>query len=214
MGARRGRPGRAGRRAGRPARTARPVGTGGVGQPRCSPRRRRRRGDRRVAAAARPDGRGRHGAGDARAGRRRLRRRWRARVGPGDGQGDGQAGARRQRHRPGPLPGAAARTELDPSTAATLAAELGLPCFVKPSNMGSSVGVTKAHDLEELRGRSSTPCRYDEWVVVEEAVVGREIEVAVLGGTDPIASARRRDRAGRGVLQLRGQVRHRRRHSC
>ena len=57
--------------------------------------------------AARPDGRGRHRAGAARADRRRLRRVRRARLGPGDGQGDGQAGARRQRHPAGPLPGAA-----------------------------------------------------------------------------------------------------------
>ena len=77
---------------------------------------------------------------------------------------------------------------LDPSTAATLADELGLPCFVKPSNMGSSVGVSKAHDLDELSRAIEYALSYDEWVVVEEAVVGREIEVAVLGGTDPIAS--------------------------
>jgi D-alanine-D-alanine ligase len=77
---------------------------------------------------------------------------------------------------------------LDPSTAATLAAELGLPCFVKPSNMGSSVGVSKAHDVDELSRAIEYALSYDEWVVVEEAVVGREIEVAVLGGTDPVAS--------------------------
>ena len=77
---------------------------------------------------------------------------------------------------------------LDPSTTSTLAAELGLPCFVKPSNMGSSVGVTKAHDLDELSRAIEYALSYDEWVVVEEAVVGREIEVAVLGGTDPVAS--------------------------
>ena len=65
----------------------------------------RRRADRRAPAAARPDGRGRHGAGPARAGRRGLRRLRRARLGAGDGQGDGQAGARRQRHPAGPLPG-------------------------------------------------------------------------------------------------------------
>jgi D-alanine-D-alanine ligase len=69
-----------------------------------------------------------------------------------------------------------------------LVAELGLPCFVKPSNMGSSVGVTKAHSIEELRDGIDHALTYDEWVVVEEAVVGREIEVAVLGGTAPIAS--------------------------
>ncbi len=69
-----------------------------------------------------------------------------------------------------------------------LAADLGLPCFVKPSNMGSSVGVTKAHSIEELRDGIDHALTYDEWVVIEEAIVGREIEVAVLGGTDPVAS--------------------------
>ena len=54
--------------------------------------------------------------------------------------------------------------------------------------MGSSVGVTKAHTVEELRDAITHALTYDEWVVVEEAVVGREIEVAVLGGLDPQAS--------------------------
>ncbi len=75
-----------------------------------------------------------------------------------------------------------------PGLPGELAAELGLPCFVKPSNMGSSVGVSKAHDIEELRDAIEHALTYDEWVVVEEAVAGREIEVAVLGGTHPEAS--------------------------
>jgi D-alanine-D-alanine ligase len=79
-------------------------------------------------------------------------------------------------------------TEVAADSPATLAAELGLPCFVKPSNMGSSVGVTKAHDLEELGDAIEYALTYDEWVVVEEAVAGREIEVAVLGGSEPVAS--------------------------
>ena len=57
--------------------------------------------------------------------------------------------------------------------------------------MGSSVGVTKAHSVEELRDAIEHALTYDEWVVVEEAVVGREIEVAVLGGT-AAAGLRRR----------------------
>ena len=75
-----------------------------------------------------------------------------------------------------------------PGLPAQLADELGLPCFVKPSNMGSSVGVTKAHDVEELGDGIEHALTYDEWVVVEEAVDCREIEVAVLGGTHPEAS--------------------------
>ena len=54
--------------------------------------------------------------------------------------------------------------------------------------MGSSVGVSKAHSVEELRDAIDHALTYDEWVVVEEAVAGREIEVAVLGGTAPQAS--------------------------
>jgi D-alanine-D-alanine ligase len=65
---------------------------------------------------------------------------------------------------------------------------VGLPCFVKPANMGSSVGVTKAHDVGELRAGVELALRYDEYVVVEEAVDGREIEVAVLGNESPRAS--------------------------
>jgi D-alanine-D-alanine ligase len=75
-----------------------------------------------------------------------------------------------------------------PGLPGDLADELGLPCFVKPANMGSSVGVTKAHDVEELRDAIDHALTYDEWVVAEEAVAGREIEVAVLGGTHPQAS--------------------------
>ncbi len=59
--------------------------------------------------------------------------------------------------------------------------DLGLPLFVKPANMGSSVGVTKARSLEELRAGVDAAFRYDEILVIEEGVDGREIELAVLG---------------------------------
>ena len=75
-----------------------------------------------------------------------------------------------------------------PGLPVQLAEELGLPCFVKPANMGSSVGVTKARDVEQLRDAIEYALTYDEWVVVEEAVAGREIEVAVLGNLEPEAS--------------------------
>lgn len=67
-------------------------------------------------------------------------------------------------------------------------AELGLPAFVKPANLGSSVGITKAHDEAELVAAIDEALRYDEVVVVEETVTGREIEVAVLGNGSPEAS--------------------------
>ncbi len=69
-----------------------------------------------------------------------------------------------------------------------IADELGLPVFVKPSNMGSSVGVSRASTIEELHAAVEHALTYDEWVVVEEAIAGREIEVAVLGNLDPQAS--------------------------
>jgi len=78
--------------------------------------------------------------------------------------------------------------ERTPGLPGELAAELGLPCFVKPANMGSSIGVSKAHTVEELRDAVEYALSYDEWVLVEEAVVGREIEVAVIGGVAPEAS--------------------------
>jgi D-alanine-D-alanine ligase len=59
--------------------------------------------------------------------------------------------------------------------------ELGWPVFVKPSNLGSSVGVTKAHDANGLAEALNLAFTYDEWAVVEEAINGREIECGVLG---------------------------------
>jgi len=67
-------------------------------------------------------------------------------------------------------------------------AEFGFPCFVKPANMGSSVGVSKAHDGAELAAAIELALGYDEEVLVEEMIAGREIEVAVLGSLDPQAS--------------------------
>jgi D-alanine-D-alanine ligase len=69
-----------------------------------------------------------------------------------------------------------------------VARELGFPCFVKPSNMGSSVGVSKAHDESELTDAIAKAFTFDEWILAEEMVTGREIEVAVLGDDPPEAS--------------------------
>lgn len=63
--------------------------------------------------------------------------------------------------------------------------ELGLPVFVKPANMGSSVGVSRAATAEELDAAINTALRYDDTVVIEEAVTAREIEVGVLGNSAP-----------------------------
>ncbi len=79
-------------------------------------------------------------------------------------------------------------SQITESTAAELIDELGLPLFVKPANMGSSVGVSKAKSADGVNTALATARAYDEWIVVEEAVTGREIEVAVLGNLDPRAS--------------------------
>lgn len=69
-----------------------------------------------------------------------------------------------------------------------IARALGFPTFVKPANLGSSVGVSKATNKRELRDAINDAARYDRKVVVERAVDGREIEVSVLGNDDPAAS--------------------------
>ncbi|MEY2966197.1 MAG: D-alanine--D-alanine ligase [Actinomycetota bacterium] len=78
--------------------------------------------------------------------------------------------------------------QTDEATLVSVAADLGWPVFVKPANMGSSVGVSKARDLTELAEAVRVASRYDEWILVEEAVEGREIEVAVIGNRSPRAS--------------------------
>lgn len=75
-----------------------------------------------------------------------------------------------------------------PAVRTRIAEALGYPCFVKPANMGSSVGVSKANTRTELDAAIELAFSYDEWIVIEEGIDGREIEVAVLGNVDPIVS--------------------------
>lgn len=65
---------------------------------------------------------------------------------------------------------------------------IGYPCFVKPVNMGSSVGVSKARNREQLAEAISAACRYDRKVMIEKGLNPRELEVAVLGNDYPQAS--------------------------
>jgi D-alanine-D-alanine ligase len=65
---------------------------------------------------------------------------------------------------------------------------IGYPCFVKPANGGSSVGVTRARSREDLPHAFKAAFAYDDKAVVEQAVVGREIECSVLGNEQPRAS--------------------------
>ena len=78
--------------------------------------------------------------------------------------------------------------EITDSTAETLLDRLGSPVFVKPANMGSSVGVSRAETIDEVHAALTVAASYDEWIVVEEAIAGREIEIAVLGNRTPRTS--------------------------
>ena len=67
-------------------------------------------------------------------------------------------------------------------------AKIGYPCFVKPANLGSSVGISKAHHRTELLEALNIAAIFDRKIVVEETINGREIEVSVLGNDAPEAS--------------------------
>jgi D-alanine-D-alanine ligase len=71
---------------------------------------------------------------------------------------------------------------------ARVAETIGFPCFVKPSNLGSSVGISKVGDASALPAALEEAVRHDRKLLVERAVRGREIEVSVLGNDDPVAS--------------------------
>jgi D-alanine-D-alanine ligase len=66
--------------------------------------------------------------------------------------------------------------------------KLGFPCFVKPANLGSSVGVSKAVDAASLATAINLAAEYDRKIIVEEGIDMREIECAVIGNDDPQAS--------------------------
>ncbi|QGU94120.1 D-alanine--D-alanine ligase [Clostridium bovifaecis] len=66
--------------------------------------------------------------------------------------------------------------------------KLGYAVFIKPSNSGSSVGISKAHNREELEKGLEDALKFDRKVLVEEAVNAREVEVAVLGNDEPVAA--------------------------
>ncbi|GGA84926.1 D-alanine--D-alanine ligase [Ornithinibacillus halotolerans] len=80
------------------------------------------------------------------------------------------------------------RSNKDKLSYKEISEKLGVPMFVKPANQGSSVGVSKVKTEEEFRVAIEEAFQYDHKVVIEENIVGREIECAVLGNDDPIAS--------------------------
>ena len=83
--------------------------------------------------------------------------------------------------------------EKDPKRVAKLIGRLKYPVFVKPANLGSSVGISKAHNKKELGPAIEEAAKFDRKIVIEQGVGGmkdkaREIECSVLGNDDPIAS--------------------------
>ena len=66
--------------------------------------------------------------------------------------------------------------------------ELGYPMYVKPANCGSSVGITKAHDFDELKAGVKSAFVHDQKVIIEQEVKGIELECAVMGNEEPFAS--------------------------
>jgi D-alanine-D-alanine ligase len=80
--------------------------------------------------------------------------------------------------------------ERDPgSVSSRVERDLGYPCFVKPANMGSSVGITKVKSPAELPAALTLAGQYDRKLVLEAGIAGRELEISVLGNDEPIASA-------------------------
>ncbi|MEA2595128.1 MAG: D-alanine-D-alanine ligase [Thermomicrobiales bacterium] len=79
--------------------------------------------------------------------------------------------------------------EREPDVIAQRVAEtLGFPCFTKPANLGSSVGIAKVHGPEELAAGMNEAARFDRKIVVEQGVDARELEISVLGNDEPVAS--------------------------
>lgn len=72
-------------------------------------------------------------------------------------------------------------------TLKNIADKLGFPIFVKPANAGSSVGISKAKNFEQLKTSTQDAFVHDEKVVFEECIIGKEVECAVLGNDNPIA---------------------------
>ena len=75
-----------------------------------------------------------------------------------------------------------------PGVLRRVARQIGFPCFVKPANLGSSVGISKATDRRTLEAAIELAARYDRKIIVEEGLDAREIECAVLGNDYPEAS--------------------------
>lgn len=73
-------------------------------------------------------------------------------------------------------------------TIRSIESAFGYPCFIKPANLGSSVGISKAHNWDELAQALANAAQYDRRLLAERAVDAREIECSVLGNDEPIAA--------------------------
>jgi D-alanine-D-alanine ligase len=82
----------------------------------------------------------------------------------------------------------AERYRADPDAALADLADLGLPVFVKPARLGSSVGIVRAAERDELPAALATAFAHDPLAIVEAASTGLEVECSVLGNEDPVAS--------------------------
>ncbi|MGA2591191.1 MAG: D-alanine--D-alanine ligase family protein [Bryobacteraceae bacterium] len=77
------------------------------------------------------------------------------------------------------------RREIDPDA---ICKRFAFPVFVKPANLGSSVGISKVHNCEELEPALRLAAEFDRKIIVERGIEGRELECGVLGNDDPVAS--------------------------
>lgn len=66
--------------------------------------------------------------------------------------------------------------------------EIGYPCFVKPANLGSSVGISKCDDAQSLEKAVVEAFQFDRKIIIEEGVIAREVEFGILGNDDPTCS--------------------------
>ncbi len=80
------------------------------------------------------------------------------------------------------------KTKIDKIDFGDVTARLGLPFFVKPANLGSSVGIHKVHNEDEFMPAIKDAFQFDTKIIIEETINGREIECSVLGNENPIAS--------------------------
>jgi len=77
---------------------------------------------------------------------------------------------------------------INPKLGDEIESAIGYPCFVKPANLGSSVGISKVQSRPELEAALAQAASYDQRLIVEAGVVAREVECAVLGNDQPQAS--------------------------